>query len=45
MLLYENDFAPLAAEIHKCCPGIAKLVNLDNGEYEALLDRGHSPAG
>jgi fatty-acyl-CoA synthase len=40
MLLYENDFAPLAAEIHKGCPGLAKLLNLDNGEYEALLDRG-----
>ena len=40
MLLYENDFAPLAAQIHQCCPGIEKLVGLDNGEYEALLDRG-----
>jgi fatty-acyl-CoA synthase len=40
MLLYENDFAPLAIEIHKCCPGIEKLVNLDNGEYDALLDSG-----
>ena len=40
MLLYENDFAPLAAQIHQACPGIEKLVNLDNGEYEALLDRG-----
>ena len=44
MLLYENDFAPLAAEIHKCCSGIQHLVGLDNGEYEALLDRGsHDP--
>jgi len=40
MLLFENDFAPLAAEVHQCCPGILKLVNLDNGEYEALLERG-----
>ncbi len=41
VLLYENDFAPMAAEIHRCCPGTEKLVNLDNGEYEALLDGGH----
>ncbi len=40
MLLYENDFAPLAEEIRRCCPGIRKLVNLDNGEYDTLLNRG-----
>ncbi len=40
MLLYENDFAPLVQEIHGSCPGIEKLVGLDNGEYEALLERG-----
>jgi fatty-acyl-CoA synthase len=40
VLFYENDFAPLAAKIHSCCPGIQKLVNLDNGEYEALLAGG-----
>jgi len=44
MLLYENDFALLAAEIQSCCPGVRKLVNLDNGEYEALLDRGRPQA-
>jgi fatty-acyl-CoA synthase len=43
MLLYENDFAPLAAEIHKCCPGIQKLVNLDT-EYEALVESGTAQA-
>src|SRR5579864_9306225 len=40
MLFYEHDFAPLAAEIRGCCTGIEKLVDLDNGEYEALLERG-----
>src|SRR5580658_4887904 len=40
MLLHESDFAPLAAEIHRSCPGVAKLINLDNGEYEELLQRG-----
>jgi fatty-acyl-CoA synthase len=40
MLLYENDFAPLVKELHSCCPGIERLVGLDNGEYEALLERG-----
>src|SRR6204780_4182582 len=35
MLLYENDFAPLVKELHSCCPGIERLVGLDNGEYEA----------
>ena len=40
VLLYENDFAALAEGLHQACPGIEKLVNLDNGEYEALLDAG-----
>jgi len=40
MLLFENDFASLATEIHASCPGIEKLINLDNGEYDALLARG-----
>jgi fatty-acyl-CoA synthase len=42
ILLFENDFAALAAEIHVHCPGIEKLVNLDNGEYETLLTGGAS---
>jgi fatty-acyl-CoA synthase len=40
ILFYENDFAAMTAAIHKSCPAIEKLVNLDNGEYEALLERG-----
>jgi fatty-acyl-CoA synthase len=40
MLLFENEFSPLAARIRESCPGIEKLVNLDNGEYETLLSGG-----
>jgi fatty-acyl-CoA synthase len=40
MLLYENDFAPLVKELHGACPVIEQWMNLDNGEYEAFLERG-----
>jgi fatty-acyl-CoA synthase len=40
LLLYENDFAALAAAIQLSCPGIEKVINLDQDEYEALLERG-----
>src|SRR5437879_10727963 len=30
MLLFENDFATLASEIHKSCHAIETLINLDN---------------
>ena len=40
MLFYEHDFAPLVKELHSACPGIEQTVGLDNGEYEAFLERG-----
>jgi len=47
MLLFENDFAPLVAQLKPACPDIRTFVALDeNGRgadlgYEELLDQGH----
>ena len=51
MLLFENDFAPLVAELRPVCPCIEKYVAIDEKTavadftYEELLDRGHPGAG
>jgi fatty-acyl-CoA synthase len=46
MLMFENDFAPIAEKLRKNCPSVKKWVNIDGGPgaditYEEILDAGH----
>jgi fatty-acyl-CoA synthase len=48
MLLFEQDFAPLAEKLRPACPGIERYVALDEKgpeadlSYDELLDHGHA---
>jgi fatty-acyl-CoA synthase len=42
VLIYENDFAPLAGALRDAAPA-CKFFNADTGEYEELLTRGRAP--
>jgi fatty-acyl-CoA synthase len=48
MLLFENDFAPLAERLRKSCPCVERWVSLDEKSgaadltYDELIDQGHT---